>query len=185
MNERYSPANMALHWAMAGVMIAGFVLGEIMEDMPRGPEKLTVMGWHVLAGLTIAALVIPRILARLRGTPALPPAMPLWERRLATAGHLVLYAVMLALPFTGLIAIITGGRAFPVLGLFEIPALGPVPGIHGGMETVHGILSKLFLGTLVLHVLATLWHALVRRDGIAGRMMPVRTRPEMSHNSLA
>jgi len=170
MSERYSATSMALHWAMAGLMAGAFILGEVMEDMPRGPEKLSVMGWHILAGLIIAALVLPRLLAR-RSAPPLPATMPGWERRLAAAGHVVLYGVMILLPVAGLLAVVSGGRAFPVLGLFSIPNFMPSEGLHDRMEAVHGAAAKLFLIMVALHVAATVGH-LVRRDGIAKRMLP-------------
>lgn len=172
MNDRYSPASMGLHWIMAIAMVAAFLLGERIEDLARGAERQWGAGLHVAVGLAVALLLVPRVYFRMRGIPVLPEAMPDWEKKLAKLGHLALYAVMILLPLTGLLGIVTGSRGMSVLGLFTIPPLMPVPWLHKGGEEVHEILSKVFLVTAVLHVAATIWHALVRRDGVAQRMLP-------------
>jgi cytochrome b561 len=162
---------------MAPLMIGAFTIGEMMEDLPRGPDKQAMMGWHILVGLAVAALLIPRIFVRARGVPPLPDTMPAWQALLAKAAHVVLYGTMFALPVLGLVAILAGSRNVPVLGLFQLPSILPVGWLHGAAEDIHGAVAKVFLVTLVLHVIAALWHAIVRRDGLAGRMIPF-----LSHN---
>jgi len=64
-----------------------------------------------------------------------------------------------------------------VLGLFHVPNLLSGFGMRGTFELVHGVLAKALLGIVVLHLVATLWHVFVRRDGVAQRMLPgSRTR---------
>lgn len=174
MSTRYSLPLILLHWLTVPAMLCAFILGEVMEDLPRGPEKISVMGWHILAGLTVAALLLPRLVIRWRGVPSMQGQATFWEAGLARAAHLVLYAAMLLLPLTGLLSILAGSRAMPVLGLFELPSLFPLPWLHEAMEEVHEAIAKVFLFTLVLHLAATLWHALVRRDGVLRRMLPGR-----------
>lgn len=166
----------ALHWLMAIAMITAFVLAQVMDDMPRGPAKVTVMGWHVLFGLSIAVLIIARLLARWTGAPPLPRNMPPMEAMLAKLAHIVLYAAMLIMPVTGLVAVTTGNRDFSVLGLFTLPSLAPTDWLHEGMEEIHETVAMIFLFTLVLHVFAVLWHAVIRRDGLAARMIPFLSR---------
>lgn len=172
MPTRYPLALILLHWLIFPAMAAAFILGEVMEDLPRGPEKMSVMGWHILAGLILAALVLPRIAIRLRSLPPLPAQTPVWELRLARVTHLLLYAAMLVLPLSGLVAILAGQRAVSVLGLFALPPLFPLSWLHEVAESLHGPVAKLFLILLVLHVAAALWHALIRRDGIFRRILP-------------
>ncbi len=174
MSTRYSLPLILLHWLAVPAMLAAFIIGEVMEDLPRGPEKISVMGWHILAGLTVAALLMPRIAIRLRGVPPMHGEAAFWEAGLARAAHLVMYAVMLLLPLTGLLSILAGTRTVPVLGLFELPALFPLSWLHEAMEEVHEAVARVFLVTLVMHVAATLWHVLVRRDGVLRRMLPGR-----------
>ena len=75
---------MFIHWAMAGVILAAFVFGQVMEDAPKGAEKLSVLGWHVVVGGAVLAMVAVRIVwRRLDPPPALPVTVSAWERKLA------------------------------------------------------------------------------------------------------
>jgi len=171
MPNRYSLLQQSLHWIMAALMIAGFILGEVMSDMPRGDAKTAAIGWHVLIGLSMAVLLVPRFFARLGGVPAPLPG-PAWQEKLAKLAHHALYAVMLVLPVTGLVSIFAASRPRQVLGLFEVPSLFPNGALHEGMEGVHEATAKIFLLLLVVHVLAVVWHSLVRRDSTLARMLP-------------
>ena len=57
MTNQYSGISTALHWAMAAAVIAAFAIGEVLLDLPRGPEKLALTGWHVALGLMVATLL--------------------------------------------------------------------------------------------------------------------------------
>jgi cytochrome b561 len=172
MPNRYPLPLILLHWLILPLMVGAFILGEVMEDLPRGDGRMSVMGWHILAGLSMAALLVPRLVIRLRGVPPLPAATSALELWLARLAHLGLYAVMLVLPTTGLGSILAGKRTVSVLGLFDLPSLASLPWLHEAMEEIHEGAAKLFLLLLALHVAAALWHALIRRDGIFRRILP-------------
>jgi cytochrome b561 len=172
MTPRYSLPNIVLHWTMAVAIGGAWLIAQLVEDAPRGPEKAFLLGAHAAFGLSVAALLLPRLLARLLGGAPDDSAAPAWERRFAQAAHLLLYALMLALPLSGLAIAMSGRAPFPVLGWFEIPPLLNGLGLRKTLEGVHEVLGNVMLGAVALHVAATLWHALVRRDGVAGRMLP-------------
>lgn len=169
--RRYSIPSILLHWTMAAAIGGAGIVGSLLEDMPRGPGKASALGAHMLLGLAVAALLLPRILARLSGGAPDGPA-PGWEKRLAAAAHLLLYALMLAVPLTGLAIAMSARAPTDVAGLFAIPnPLAPY-GLRRTLEAVHDAMANLMLGAVALHVAATLWHVLVRRDGVAARMLP-------------
>lgn len=170
MQPRYSIASIALHWTMAAAIGAAWLLGQLMEDVARGPDRIAATGTHALVGIAVLALVLPRLLARLLG--GAPPAEEGWQGRAAKAGHLLLYALMAAVPLAGLAIAMSGRAPFPVLGLFEVPPLLAPLGLRKLLEGVHEVLANILLGTIILHVAATLWHAVIRRDDIAARMLP-------------
>lgn len=93
---RYTNVAIALHWAIAALILYNLASGLLRPVMPRGFFAL-----HVSSGITILALTLVRIAWRLTHRP--PPLLPMagWERTLAHGTHLLLYAAMLALPFSG------------------------------------------------------------------------------------
>jgi cytochrome b561 len=166
--HRYALPTILLHWAMAAAIAGAWLIGQFAEDAPRGSA---LIGAHGLLGLAVLALLLPRVLARLLGgAPA--DAGAGWERGLARAAHGLLYALMLAVPLSGLGIAMAGRAPFPVLGLFEVPNLLAGLGLRGALEGAHEVAANLLLMTVLLHIAATLWHALVRRDGVAARMSP-------------
>ena len=173
MTARYPLTTIVLHWTMAAVLVVAFVIGQIAEDMPRGPDKAFIMSWHALLGVAIIALLLPRLLSRLLGTTPDNNSLSAWEQKLALATHVLFYALMLALPLSGLLMAMSGRAPYLVAGgAFEIPNLLASYGLRGTFEAVHGVLAKLLLGAFALHVLATVWHKVVRHDDVAGRMIP-------------
>lgn len=170
--HRYAMPSILIHWTMAAAIAAAFAIGQLLEALPRATQG-TAQGAHALIGLTVLALLLPRLLARAIGGAPAPVGRP-WERKLAGAAHLLLYALMLAVPLSGLALAMSGRAPLPVLGLFDIPNLLTGRGLRGFLEGVHEVLSNLMVGAVALHVAATLWHALVRRDGVARHMLPGR-----------
>ncbi len=172
----HGPLTVTLHWLMAALFVAAFILGQIMEEMPRGDAKLSVLGWHLIAGAAIFALLIPRVLARLWNRTAHQMQGPLWERRAAHIVHVGLYALMIALPLTGLLTVATGRSTVPLWGDVQLVPLLTSKMLHEAMEETHGFLVGVLIAGIAAHIIGVLWHKYVRRDGIAGRMWPFRRR---------
>jgi len=176
----YGAAGLILHWVTALLFLAAFLLGENMEDMARGPDKLSAMGVHMFFGVLVFVAVLLRLAWRLSGTmPSAPDTMPWWERWSATAVHLGLYAVMIGLPVTGLLAATSLPTPVPEFGLFEVPPMATWPMLHEAGEEAHEFLVGLAVFLIVFHAIGTVWHVVIRRDGIAGRMIPILARRQL------
>lgn len=173
---RYRTPLILLHWLMAALMVGAYILGEVMDDDRAGGGLLDATGWHVLMGLLTGALVLPRLLLRRWGSPPPLPETAALERAAARWAHAALYGIMILLPVTGLTTVLAGRRPVPVLGLFDLPAAMPLRWLQKAAEEVHEFAATTFLVLLGLHVAAALWHALIRRDGSAGRMLPFGRR---------
>ncbi|SEN25189.1 cytochrome b561 [Sphingomonas gellani] len=93
---RYTNVAIALHWAIALLILYNLASGLLRPVLPRGFFVL-----HISSGITILALTLVRIMWRITHRP--PPLLPMapWERITAHGVHLLLYAAMLLLPLSG------------------------------------------------------------------------------------
>jgi cytochrome b561 len=167
-----------LHWLSVLLVVALCVLGFWMQDLPRGPDKISVYALHKSLGLTVLALALVRLTlrARLRGrAPGLPAAMPAWQRHAAHAMQWLLYAILLAMPLSGWLYNSASGFPLKWFGLVALPALGAADPERKALALyLHESFYWVLLGLLALHVGAALQHHFLRRDDILRRMLPRR-----------
>ena len=118
---RYTNVAIALHWAIAALILFNLVTGLTFQYMSEGTEQALVP-FHISSGITVLALTIVRIAWRLTHRP--PPMLPMaaWEKGLAHTVHFLLYLAMIALPMTGWAMISAHSSAPPA----------PVPGAPPG-----------------------------------------------------
>ena len=69
---RYAPAAIALHWLMAMLVIASFVMGLLFEAVAKEWDA-TYLNAHAIVGATILLLVVVRLVVRFGNAP---PALP-------------------------------------------------------------------------------------------------------------
>ena len=101
MSGRYPASARLLHWAMAALLLSMLFLGAAMVDRWQ-PWATSAIQLHKAFGLLALALAVLRLVNRLRfRAPPLPAGMPAAQRAIAHASHVLLYALMLALPLTG------------------------------------------------------------------------------------
>ena len=113
-DDRYTSVAIALHWAIAALVLANIFLGIVHEDQPRDVAR-QMMFWHKSFGITVLLLTVVRILWRIgHKPPPLPAAMPGWEVWLARITHWGFYALLIALPLTGWIFQSTSPRGNPI-----------------------------------------------------------------------
>lgn len=173
--DRYSKPAVALHWLIAALIIAAFLLGVTMTDIPGiTPTKLKYYSWHKWLGVTVLGLVAIRLLWRLtHRPPAYPASMPAWQQRAAHALHGTLYFLMVAIPVSGYLYSLASGVPVVYLGIVPLPNLiGPDPELKPVLKAVHYWLNMTLLTAFALHVAAALKHLLVDRDRIFQRMLP-------------
>ncbi|HZT50157.1 MAG TPA: cytochrome b [Hyphomicrobiaceae bacterium] len=179
MHRRYDPVSVFLHWSIGLGILAIAVLeltrGELFAKGSAMREGLRAI--HEPAGTIIFALVLVRLVWRaLHAPPELPETMAAWERFAAKVMHVVLYALMVAIPVVGMAATFARGR--PVdFGVFQI--FVPLDGILGKsfarpIKELHEFLGQAVLAVAFLHAAAALWHHYVRKDDILVRMLPTR-----------
>ena len=125
-------------------------------------------------GATILVVTLLRLAYRLaKPPPPYPADMPKWDRALAVWSHRIVYAALLALPLTGLIAVSDKAKDgwVNLLWGMRIPALPTGAGETFG--EVHQVLVWTTIALLVLHVAAAIYHHFIARDAASGRMPPL------------
>jgi cytochrome b561 len=154
-----------------GALAIGFVVYFVVGD---GPLRVPMLTIHKSLGMTALILGALRIVYRLSvGAP--PYAVPLGRliHKASQAGHLALYALMLATPIVGYIASSAGGYEISWFGLFDFPGLAPRD--HALMQKAIGLhfwLGWAIASVLAIHIAAVFWHACVKRDEVLSRMWP-------------
>jgi len=187
---RYGNVAMAFHWIIALLVIANVCLGLYMADLPRSdPSKFMIFQTHKSIGLTVLVLSILRVLWRLiNPVPPLPAGMNPLLRLGARASHVLLYFLIVFIPLTGWLMVSASplGNPTSYFGLFDWPNLPLFAGmtreqlhpIHETWETAHVVLAWSAIVLVPIHILAALYHGLIRRDGVLSRMVPgTKTEP--------
>ena len=174
MSERYSPAAIALHWMVAVLILANLALGLYTVGLELSPTKLRYFSYHKWIGVTVFLLAAARLLWRLgHPAPALPAAMPAWERRAAHATHALLYVLFFAAPLTGWLFSSASGFQTVYLGVVPIPdLLSKDKALADALKLAHKSINYAMAGVIVLHAAAALKHHFVDRDDVLRRMLP-------------
>jgi len=173
----FHPALRVLHWLMAAAIMAMLFIGVAMVS--------TVSSWHGLLvaihkplGLMILVLVMVRLWLRFTtATPALPATLPAWQKGLAHLSHWALYAMMLAQPLVGWAMLSAAG--YPItLGQRVLPPILPVSNdAYAILRPLHSWIALALFMTVMMHLAAALFHALILRDGVFSSMTGLRKRP--------
>jgi cytochrome b561 len=171
----YTRTAVALHWTIAGLILAALFVGWTMTDMQISPLRLKVYNYHKWIGVTILTLALIRLVWRLtHAAPELLP-MPRWQRLVAKGGHALLYVLMLAVPLAGWIYSNAAGYRVVYLGKVPLPNLVErSKALADAWVQVHHALAMILAVLIGLHVLAALHHQFIVRDGTLRRMLTWR-----------
>ena len=176
--QRYSKIAIWLHWIVAILMIGMLVIG---EDFIRVPRGASLAGWqpsaHASFGILILLLALARLFWKLRNpAPALPSTMAHWETIASHATHWMFYALMIAIPVAGLLAIVPYGAArldVDKVTFFQLFPVAFMPNLGDWTMEAHEILSTVAEALVIVHVAAALKHQFWDKDGLLSRMRPM------------
>lgn len=172
--QRYNTVAIVLHWLIAAAVVFMVGLAWAMDDIPKGtPERAFWFNLHKSVGVTIALLVVLRLLWRAtHRPPPLPASMRSWEVAAARWNHALLYVLLLALPAVGFLASNFTRFGVKYFGLQIGPLFAEDQAMRDNLQSVHAALAYTLIVLVMLHVLAALKHWLVDRDGVFQRMLP-------------
>ena len=169
--QRYHPALVALHWLMALMILLSLVAGTLLlaNLPPDSPDKVSGLAGHMTIGIAIGVLLLIRLAVRL--STSHPPHATTGNALLDRIGrwtHWAFYLLVAGMVMSGL------GMAFGA-DLFSIVYGGAAETLPPELQELpprigHGIISKALIALIALHVAATLYHQIILKDRLLGRM---------------
>ena len=163
----------AFHWLIVLLIINQWWIASRADEL-KGLAKLEALAWHKSFGMTILILAVLRLLWRLvNPTPDLTVETRRWERVLARISHVLLYALIFAMPLTGWM--MSSAKNYPVswFKLFQFPDLvAPAEQTFHQMHDLHHLLFGVLVGVALLHVAGALKHHFIDKNDVLRRMLP-------------
>jgi cytochrome b561 len=181
---QYDLASQTFHWLTAIAVTIAFVLGPggFGRMMRQGVDPGTHLDivWHESLGILVFAMTLLRLLwVALR--PVAPKlAMSAWMHLASRLAHLALWALLLALPITAVLALGSEGHPLTLLGGFRIDQMPWVAesalASLADWGDVHELLGDAIIWLAGLHAAAAIYHHLILKDQVLWSMLPLKRR---------
>ena len=173
--KHYTGIAKFLHWAIALIIIMMLSFGQGFENITTDEEMVFSLTGHSTLGLTVIGLIILRILWRIgHPPPTLPETVTGVQRTAARLSHLLLYALMIYVPITGLYTAAAHEMAVMPYGAFDVREMLSFFGTDGfeGRRFLHELGTWLLIALLAVHISAAFLHQFIQKDGVLRRMLP-------------
>ena len=167
-----------MHWLMLLLLICVYVAINLHDLAAKGSAlRADLKTWHFIFGLSVLALVVMRLAARLSAGPApgIAPALPVWQQRLAALMHVALYVFMIVMPVLGWLTLSSKGDPIMLFGLHLPSLIGPDKALSKSIQEIHETIGTIGYYLIGLHAAAALFHHYLMRDNTLRRMLPARS----------
>lgn len=168
---RYGLVTRFLHWGIALLLLWQYAGMLIKITVGRHPVTAFMVGTHKPIGTILMLLIALRALwafSQWRHRPAHPAT---WIGKAASAGHALLYALMIYIPAVALLREYGGTRAFTPWG---VPLFGEraqeIAWIVAPANASHAVLAWTLLAVILGHVAMVALHHWWWRDDTLARM---------------
>lgn len=164
----YGAVSRAFHWSMA--VLVGWQLLKFGDRLAEGAHWVgqTLVPWHISVGVLLLALAVARILWAL-GQRRQRPAPATGMAPFVKAGHALLYAGLVLMPLTGIMAMAGGGHGLAAFGVQLIAEGEKIPWAQA-IGSLHSPLAWVLTALIVGHVAMAMFHHFVKRDDTLRRM---------------
>lgn len=190
--QRYNKLSIVLHWVTGLLILAMFGLGFWMHELPKElkvdaidvcnlgiytvnfvePTSLRTFYFnlHKSIGVTLLALIFFRVYWRIaHPAPAYPASISARDQKIAGVTHKVLYALMLAMPISGVLMAVNSKYGIKWFGLELIGGLDNAA-MRDVFKEAHEVIGFILLALIVLHVAAAIKHKVIDKDDVMKRM---------------
>ena len=171
-SDSYGWGARLFHWTMF-LIIAGLIIGgNIISDMPAGPDKTTLLGMHKSFGVVILFLAMCRLIWRLSNERPQDLGKNPLENKLGHAMHIFLYVLILEQPVIGIL--MSQSLGYPV-NFFNMATLPTFVEKNAQRATtllnLHSATGGVLAVAVTLHAAAALKHHFIEKDRTLLRMM--------------
>ena len=175
---RHPALTIAIHWTTVTAIVIAVAVMFVRDAAEDRALRQYLLDLHRQLGLLVLIGAGVRIALRLgRGLANHAPNMSPMLRWAAQGAHVLLYAVLLALPLLGWAVTSAHGIKLTVLGIVPLPQIVSADSELADTLTDYHVRVAWGLLTLVTaHAGAACWHHFVRRDSVLRAMLPRVTR---------
>lgn len=175
---RYGLVMISLHWSMAVMIIALFVLGVYMRGLSyQHPFYHLGPHLHESFGLIAFALLLFRLVWSIINPKPEQVSMPIWESFLALVVHKLFYILLFVVMICGYLIPTANGRAIELFNWFEVPAfISNIDRQEDIAGKLHYIVAMAIAGLTILHTMAALKHHFIDRDEVLRQMLGLERR---------
>ncbi|MEO9161682.1 MAG: cytochrome b [Casimicrobiaceae bacterium] len=174
--SRYGAGTQIFHWLTAILVVMAFYMG------PGGSEERVYSSAvdltrqvHETLGISVFAIVVLRILWRLKDRVPEDVPMPPWMKFSSKLVQLVLYSLLIVTPISAIVGAWLEGHPLTLLAFGNVgPMLSKAHALGQPIARIHTFLGDAILWVAGLHAAAALFHHFILRDGVLLSMLPGR-----------
>ncbi|MCK6264054.1 cytochrome b [Vibrio sp. ZSDE26] len=164
--DHFSTASKVMHHVSAFAFIVALLIMLLSPDANSWGFEL-----HQSFGMVVLGLYVVRI-AWLNWTGHPPALGNHMDKFVARMAHFAMYAIIVLMPLSGLFITMAKAKSTSVFGLFTIPGFAERnSGLIEFSFQIHSILEIACYVLIAAHILGTLSHHVIKKDGTFIRMM--------------
>jgi len=172
MTRDYDPLTKLLHWLVFVAVAAQYTVGEFMPHIGRNAKDEGLIAWHFGLGTVVLVLIVVALIWRVVHPVPQTDEIALWQKRLATLVHWILYLLIFSMCLLGWAATNFRGWDVKLFGLVPLPALAAKGDRYAHTAgDINTLLVNVLLDQVAVHVLAEPYHHFIARDRVLKRML--------------
>ncbi|MCC7119657.1 MAG: cytochrome b [Anaerolineales bacterium] len=169
LSKGYHPLQVSLHWLIAFLVFAAFIVGKVSNRLPNDDAKLLPLALHMTLGILTLIAMIVRFVARIK----FPAPAPVSTGKAALdwigkAVHYALYLLVFLMAVSGMTLSLQAGLTPIVFGRSGSPL--PADFLVFTARAFHGLVAPALLILIVLHMGAAFYHQFALKDNLMARM---------------
>lgn len=169
----YGWISRAIHWIVALIILGMLVLGTYLTRMQPSLSNLWLFGLHKSIGMCLLALMVLRLIWHRISPPppTLSAGIPAWQLRTSKIVHVFLIVLVLMIQISGWIGSSATGIDMVLFNTVKVPPIAPVSETwDNNAFLAHGILTKILMALIALHIAGALHRHFVHHDDTLKRM---------------